>query len=225
MPTDWDKLQEELLAIVLAGDGDAAALWAERTLAAGVTPMDVFERVVTPVLTEVGDRFQRLDIFLPELLQAAEATQTLLARVLTPALRAGQESRSAYGKVVIGTVLGDTHDIGKNIVILMLELHGFDVIDLGADVPAVDFIERARKDQADIIALSAILTASLPHMANVIDLLKGFGARDRFKVVIGGAAATQEFADQIGADGYGRDATMAVEICRRLCAAPHMVGV
>jgi methanogenic corrinoid protein MtbC1 len=218
MQADLGRERAELLAILETGDASAGVDWAQRALAGGTQPLDLFEGCISPVLDEIGERFQRLDIFLPELLQSAEVIQAIMDRQITPALRASHEKRAAQGKVVIGTVKGDMHDIGKNMVVLMLELNGFDVTDLGTDVAAADFIELAQKGTCDIIAMSAILTTSLPHMGNVMELLKGFGLRDQFKVVIGGAATSQAYAEKIGADGYGRDAASAVELCRRLCA-------
>jgi len=218
MQSDLGPMRAELLAILETGDSSAGVEWAQRALASGIPPLNLFEGCISPVLDEVGRRFQCLEIFLPELLESAEVIQAIMDNEITPALKASQEKRTAQGKVVIGTVKGDLHDIGKNMVILMLELNGFDVTDLGTDVAPADFIEMAQKGKSDIIALSAILTTSLPHMGNVIELLNGFGLRDQFKVIIGGAATSQAYADKIGVDGYGRDAATAVELCRRICS-------
>ncbi len=132
---------------------------------------------------------------------------------MEPLIKKTGEKRKSLGKIVIGTVAGDIHDIGKNIVIALLKVNGYEVIDLGRDVPATDFIDKAVEAKAQIIGMSALLTTSLPIMRDVLQMMAEEGVRDRFKVLIGGGPTGQEFADQIGADGYGANAYEAVRLC------------
>jgi corrinoid protein of di/trimethylamine methyltransferase len=165
-------------------------------------------------MVEVGARFERGEYFLPELVEAGELFNSLMERYVLPRLstRAG----GSRGLVVIGTVRGDIHDIGKNLVALMLRVNGFEVVDLGVDVSPERFVEAVKKYRPDILGMSALLSTTMLEMRNVIDALKSAGLRDKVKVIVGGAPVTEEFAREIGADAYGRDAVDAVEKCIRL---------
>jgi len=202
-----------LYEAVLTGQAVEAKAITEQALAAGVNAQELVDTYMIPAMDEVGRRFERNDYFVPELLIAARAMKAAL-EVLKPAL-AVQGARSA-GRVAIGTVKGDLHDIGKNLVMAMLEGGGFDVVDLGVDVTPAKFIEAARSSGATILGLSALLTTTMTSMKAVIEGLEREGLRDRVKVMIGGAPVTQKYADEIGADGYSDSAAGAVLLARKL---------
>jgi corrinoid protein of di/trimethylamine methyltransferase len=210
----FDEIAEAMAQAVAAGDDAQAASLARDALAVGVEPQRIFEQVIAPTLTEVGDRFQRLEIFLPEMMMSADAAKAVFG-VLQPAIEAGKSGITSHGRIVIGTVAGDVHDIGKNMVASMLEVNGFEVINLGCDVAPDTFLRTAREKQADVIAMSSLLTTSLPYMKDVLEVLKE-GGETRFKVMVGGGPVTAEWAQQVGADGYGKDAAEAVTVARRL---------
>ncbi len=212
-------MQTRLVQIIESADTAGGVELARSALAEGMTPLGFFQTIVEPVLTDIGDRFARLEIFLPELMKAGAVVKAIQQQVLEPAIRqAGTQSISA-GTVVIGTCLGDIHDIGKNMVALMLQVNGFKVIDLGTNVAPRTFIDAAKREQADIIAMSSLLTPSLPYIKDLVNLLTGFGLRDRFLVMAGGAPVTRSWAQSIGIDGFGEDAVEAVAVCRQMMAA------
>ncbi|RLF03138.1 MAG: cobalamin-binding protein [Thermoprotei archaeon] len=185
-------------------------------LSKGASPNDVIERALRPAMEEAGRRFERGEFFLAELVVAGDLFKEVMDEVLLPEIKKRGESSRKLGTVVIGTVRGDLHDIGKSIVATMLRAAGFEVIDLGVDVAPEKFVEAAKKYNADIVAMSALLTTTMLEMRNVIEALKQAGLRDKVKVIVGGAAVTEEFAREIGADGYGEDAVKAVKICKEL---------
>lgn len=203
----------ELYQAILEGNAKKAKEATERALAEGADPNELIDRYMIPAMDEVGRRFECQEYFVPELLIAARAMETAL-QILTPRL-AGSGGRKA-GKVIIGTVKGDIHDIGKNLVASMLKGGGFEVLDLGVDVPAEKFIEAVGNQENVIVAMSALLTTTMGYMREVINALKKAGIRDRVKVMIGGAPISQRFADEIGADGYSENASGAVVLARRL---------
>jgi len=178
-----------------------------------VNPGDIITNQLIPAMAEVGDRFARNEFYVPEMLIAARAMQGGLA-ILKPLLLDGDIVSA--GRVVIGTVKGDLHDIGKNLVSMMLEGAGFEVTDLGVDVAPEKFVEAIRENQAQIVALSALLTTTMTMMKDTIAILAEAGVRDQVKIIIGGAPVTQSYADEIGADGYGRTAQDAVELCQHI---------
>ena len=198
---------------ILNGDAQTAGALTHEALEAGVQPVDIITQAMVPSMAEVGRRFECEEYYVPELLLSARAMKAAL-EPLRPLL-AASGARSA-GKVVIGTVQGDLHDIGKNLVASMLEGGGFEVIDLGADVPPEKFAAEAGASGAHIVALSALLTTTMPGMNATITALGLAGLRDKVKVMIGGAPVTQQFADQIGADGYAENASAAVAVARTL---------
>lgn len=159
----------------------------------------------------VGEKYENGEYFLPELIMAGETMKEGM-KILEPYLKGGEVKR--MGKVVIGTVKGDLHDIGKSIVITLLNAAGFDVVDLGVDVPPEKFVEAVKNNNPDIVGMSALLTTTMIEMKNVIEALKEAGLRDKVKIIIGGAPITQEYAEKIGADAAARDAMEGVSICR-----------
>lgn len=185
----------------------------QQALDEGVAPSEVITKYLIPAMAEVGDRFERNEFYVPELLIAARAMQGGLA-ILKPLL--ADTDLQPTGRVIIGTVKGDLHDIGKNLVSMMLQGAGFEIIDLGVDVPADKFVEALKESKAQVIALSALLTTTMPAMKSTIDALETAALRDQVKVVIGGAPVTQRYADEIGADGYAPDANSAVRKTKEL---------
>jgi 5-methyltetrahydrofolate--homocysteine methyltransferase len=181
----------------------------------GVAPSEIITKYLIPAMAEVGDRFEKNEFYVPELLIAARAMQGALA-IVKPLL-SGNEMQSA-GKVAIGTVKGDLHDIGKNLVSMMLEGAGFEIVDLGVDVAPDKFVDAIKKSKANVVALSALLTTTMPAMKTTIEAFKAAGIRGQVKVVIGGAPVTQRYADEIGADGYAPDANSAVRKTKELLA-------
>ena len=169
---------------------------------------------MVPAMDEVGRRYEEEEYFVPELLLSARAMKGSL-ELLRPLL--AERGAKPTGTVAIGTVKGDLHDIGKNLVASLLEGGGFEVIDLGADVPPEKFIEAIREKGAQIVCLSALLTVTMPSMKTTIEALKQAGLRDQVKVLVGGAPVTQQYANDIGADGYGESASNAVALARRMC--------
>jgi 5-methyltetrahydrofolate--homocysteine methyltransferase len=169
----------------------------------------IFEKGLVPAMAEVGRLFEEGEYFVPEMLIAARAMQGGL-NLLKPLLIS--EKVEPVGKVVIGTVKGDLHDIGKNLVAIMMEGAGFEIVDLGTDVPVEKFVSEVKEKKADILAMSALLTTTMTTMPTVITALKDAGIRDGVKVMVGGAPVTQEFAAQIGADGYSQDASQAARL-------------
>jgi 5-methyltetrahydrofolate--homocysteine methyltransferase len=204
---------KELYNAILTGNAKKAEEVTKAALAAKADPTELVRRYMIPAMDEVGKRFECSEYFVPELLIAARAMKTSL-QLITPLLaEAGAEP---VGRVVIGTVQGDLHDIGKNLVASMLEGGGFQVVDLGVDVPAQRFVEAAKEKNGTILALSALLTTTRPMMKEVIDSLQKAGIRQQTKVMIGGAPITQDYADEIGADGYSDNASGAVGVARKL---------
>ena len=201
---DWKR---QIYDKVIAGDADGVSTLTSQALEAGEVPEELLNNALIAAMAEVGDRFEKREFFVPEMLIAARAMKAGVA-VLKPLL--GQEAVGAAGKVVIGTVAGDLHDIGKNLVIMMLEGAGFQVIDLGVDVSPDAFVQAVRDHSPHLVGMSALLTTTMMSMKSTIEAIEEAGLRDSVKVMIGGAPLTQRFADEIGADVYGQDANVAV---------------
>jgi len=199
-------LKEAKKSIRDADKGKAQEL-AKRAIAEGLDPLEVINKGFRAGITEVGDLFGRGELFLPELILSAEAMKGA-TDILTSALPEGAKKR---GKVVIGTAQGDIHDIGKSMVVSFLQANGFEVYDLGRDVEMQKFIDKAKEVDADIIGVSALLTTTMSMQKTLIQELKKVGLREKFKVMVGGAPATQRWADRIGADAYGVDAADAAK--------------
>ena len=205
-----------LYTAILDGDHKTAVAVTREAIDAGIDAMELLSRYMTPSMDEVGRRFECEDYFVPELLLSARAMKSAL-ELLRPLLAA--EGAEPAGRVVIGTVKGDLHDIGKNIVAAMLEGGGFEVIDLGADVPADRFVQTIQERRPHLVCLSALLTVTMPSMKATVDAIREAGLRDSVKVLVGGAPVTQDFARSIGADGYGENASVAVTLARELVRA------
>ena len=184
----------------------------KKNLNKGVDPLLLINESLVPAMDEIGKRFSEGSLYIPEMFLAAKAFQTSLDEI-KPKLLVERESR---GTVVIGTVKGDMHDVGKNMVSMMLESSGFDVFDLGTDVHADRFLDVAKERNADIVAMSALLTTTLREMQSVIDTFRENGMKDNVQFIIGGAPVTEAFAQKIGADGYSKDAPGAVRLARNL---------
>ena len=207
---DLDRLYQA----VLNGDAKAAVAVTRQAINEGMDPVALVQGTMVPAMDEVGKRYEAEDYFVPELLLSARAMKGSL-ELLRPLL-AGRDAASA-GRVAIGTVQGDLHDIGKNLVASLLEGGGFEVIDLGSDVSPQKFVDAIQQNGAQIVALSALLTVTMASMRKTIEALTAAGVRDRVKVMVGGAPVTQQYADEIGADGYSENASSAVALARRLC--------
>jgi 5-methyltetrahydrofolate--homocysteine methyltransferase len=207
---------QTLYDAILNGNAKAAKEITQTSLAAGVNPQALVDDTMIPAMNEVGRRYEANEYFVPELLIAARAMKASL-ELIRPLLSA--RGAEPVGRVVIGTVQGDLHDIGKNLVGAMLEGAGFEVIDLGVDVSPEKFINAAKEKKATLVALSALLTTTMHSMKAVMEKLRESGMRDNVKVMIGGAPVTQKYADEIGADGYSSNANAAVALARKLLAA------
>ncbi|MEE9549687.1 MAG: corrinoid protein [Candidatus Binatia bacterium] len=210
-----DELLDKLAKTIIDGDEQAASVVANEILSAGINPLEAIKQGATKGLDEIGERYQRLEAFLPELIRGGEAMKACMA-VFMPHIKPEQESGLKLGRVVIGTVVGDIHDIGKSVVATMLTVTGFEVYDLGTDVPIKQFIEKAREVEARVIAFSALLTQSCYYQHEAIKYLRDAGLRGKYYVVIGGAPVTPEWAAEIGADGYGRSAVHASQLLKKL---------
>jgi 5-methyltetrahydrofolate--homocysteine methyltransferase len=198
---------------ILKGDAAAAVAATRQALEGGADPLSLVGLGISPAMTEMGRQFEEGDCFVPELLMAARATKQVF-EILRPLL--SQKGAQPVARVALGTVRGDMHDIGKNLVAALLEGGGFEVIDLGVDVPPERFVAAVRDRKPEIVGLSALLTTTLPGMKTTIEALRSAGIRGSVKVIVGGAPVTGSFADAIGADGYAESAGAAVDLARRL---------
>jgi 5-methyltetrahydrofolate--homocysteine methyltransferase len=207
---------KELYDAILNGNAKKAYAATEAELAAGVEPMQLIAESMVPAMDEVGKLFEAEEYFVPELLLAGRAMKSAMELIRPLLVASGQ--RMAV-RVIIGTVKGDLHDIGKNIVASMLEGSGFEVIDLGADVSPESFVAAVREREPHIVCMSALLTVTMPAMKTTIEALKNAGVRTQVKVLIGGAPVTSQYAKEIGADGYSENASGAVSLVKSLLAA------
>ncbi len=212
-----EELLNRLAKTVIDGDEKAADELAQEIIVAGIDPLEAILHGATKGIDIVGERFHRFEAFLPELIMASDAMKACMA-VLKPHIKAEQMGEASLGNVVIGTVSGDVHDVGKTLVATMLSVTGFDVYDLGVDVPVKRFIEKAEEVKAKVIALSALLTTSAYYQKETIRYLKDAGLRGRYYVVVGGGPITPQWAVQIGADGHGRLATDVPNLLKQLIA-------
>ncbi|MGC8833433.1 MAG: corrinoid protein [Armatimonadota bacterium] len=206
----------ELSQAVINGQKAKAEELTRKALEEGVSPVTIINEALVPGMAVVGEKFKNNEFYIPEVLVAARAMNAAMA-IVKPLIVGDQ--LKPLGKVVIGTVRGDLHDIGKNLVMMMLEGAGFEIVDLGVDVAPEKFVEAAKTNSADVVAMSALLTTTMPAMKDTIAALEESGLRDKVKVIIGGAPVTQSYADSIGADGYAPDAASAVDKVKELLAA------
>jgi len=210
-----ENILEKLRLAVLDYNSEEAVSAAKEVIKFKVDPLRAIEEGLAKGIREVGEKFANGEVFLPELIMAAETMKKAL-EVLEPELKRERKERKTLGKVLLGTVAGDIHSIGKTIVASMLTANGFEVYDIGEDVPAEKFVEKIKELKPDIVGLSGLLTTTLPEQRTVIETLKREGLREKVKVIIGGAPASREWAEEIGADGYGADASEAVKIAKKL---------
>ena len=204
-----------LAQIVINGDFVGAKSLTQKMIDNGVDPLEIINQGLMAGMNVVGVRFKAGDMYVPEVMMSARAMSTGIE--LVKPLIADKDMPTA-GKVVIGTVKGDLHDIGKKLVVMMLESAGFEIIDLGVDIDPATFVKAVKEHNPQVIGMSALLTTTMMSMKDTIEALKKEGLRESVKIVIGGAPITQGFAEQIGADGYASDAASATELCRRLIA-------
>ena len=219
---DTEIATAELERAIEAGDEEGGPAAAQDLLNLGAQPTYVTS-ALSRAMARLGQRFQTLDIFVPDLLIAADAFEAAM-QVVEPALLESEAGRKLKGTVIIGVVEGDIHTLGKNLVAVMLKADGVQVHDLGRDVKVARFAEAAQEFQADILAMSSLMTTTMGRMKDVIDLLVTEGARDDHQVIVGGAPVTQQFADEIGADGYAEDAPGAVALAKRLLTSGRPGG-
>jgi corrinoid protein of di/trimethylamine methyltransferase len=210
-----DDLFKEMAQSITDGEAEKAAELAKLAVAEGIDPLEAINDGFITGVNFVGDQFSCGMMFLPELVMAGEAMKAAVA-VLEPELAKRGTERKMLGKVVLCTVEGDIHEIGKTLVGTMLSATGFQVFDMGVDVPIMKVVEKAREVNADIVAMSALLTTTMVHQKDVIEALEDTGLRDKVKVMVGGAPVTQEWVKQIGADGYSEDAIGAARVARQL---------
>ncbi len=215
MADNLKQLQSDLVKALSSGQTDEAESLTRQALETGADPLDLIQYLLVPTLTQVGQDFQKFSIFLPELMAAGDAAQAATA-ILEEAIAASGAETLSPGTVILGTVEHDVHDIGKNIVNTMLSSHGFRVIDIGRDAAPSRFLETARQEKVDIVAMSALMTTTRPATRSTINLFEEVGARQEFKIIVGGGCIDQAWADEIGADGYAADAAAAVELCKKL---------
>jgi len=210
-----DELLLQIQTSLIDGDPDATLEATRKALAAGVEPLRIINGVLVPGMRIVGEKFSCGEYFLPNLIVSANSMK-LAMQVLEPELRARQQAVAPPGTVVIGTVRGDIHEIGKSLVATMLSANGFAVHDLGVDVPVEKFVDTVRDSGANLVGLSALLTTTMGVQKLVIEELARAGLRDRVKVMVGGAPVSRNWAAAIGADGYAEDAVGAIDLARRL---------
>jgi len=210
------RIFERISTAILEGDSEKAASLAQRALDSGESPKDVLDNALVVGMGEVGARFKRGDMFVPEVLMSAEAMQAGLS-VLRPHLLAS--GAKLVGKIVMGTVKGDLHDIGKNLVSMMCEGAGFDIIDIGFNAEPDKFIAAIKEHQPDIVGMSAMLTTTMRAMGHTIKASEEAGLRDQVKIMVGGAPVDAEFAKRIGADGYGSNAPAGSDLAKQFVGA------
>jgi corrinoid protein of di/trimethylamine methyltransferase len=212
-----ERLFEEMAATVIDGLPDKARELADQALQAGIDPLEAIDQGFKPGMDVVGEGFAKGELFIPDLMMSGEAMKAAIA-ALEPEMMKRRQQREVLGRVVIGTVQGDIHEIGKTLVATMLAANGFEVRDLGVDVAAEQFLDAVREMDANVVGLSALLTTTLLNQEVVIHALEEAGLREQVKVVVGGVPANEEWAEEIGADAYADNATEAVEVVKRLVA-------
>uniref|UniRef100_A0A7C3RJC9 Cobalamin-binding protein n=1 Tax=Dictyoglomus thermophilum TaxID=14 RepID=A0A7C3RJC9_DICTH len=207
------EILKEIANAVISGDRKKVQELVEKALKEGITPEDIIDKGLLSGMSVIGERFKKNEIFVPEVLVSARAMQKGM-EILKPLI--AKSSNVIKGKIVIGTVKGDLHDIGKNLVAMMLEGAGYQIIDLGIDVPPEKFVQAIKENKPDVVGMSALLTTTMSQMKVTIDVIEKEGLRDKVKIIVGGAPVTEEFAKEIGADGYAEDAYSSVELVNRL---------
>ena len=206
---------ENLAQAIIDGDQQAARENAQSALDNGLDPLEAVDNGLSRGMEVVGTNFENGDVFLPELLMAADTFNAAM-EILSPVIEANKQQTSKQGTVLLATVKGDQHNIGKNIVATVLETNGFEVVDIGIDQSTLNIIEAAQQHKVDVIGLSSVMTTTMPYQKEVIDTLIEMGLRENFYVLVGGGPVSQSWADEIGADGYGETAMDAVGISKNL---------
>ena len=209
-----EEIYNRLKNCIISGDKKAVVEVADTGLSQNLLPMELIDKM-TDIMKEVGEKFECGEAYLPEMVKAAEAWKVAVA-FLEPKLADGQTAHGKAGRIVIGTVQGDMHDLGKNIVVAFLKTVGFETMDVGIDASPSKLIEAAQEFNADIIGASALLTTTMPYQGSIIEHLEARNLRNQFKVIVGGGPVNQEWADEIGADGYASDAAKAAKLCTRM---------
>lgn len=208
-----EEILKGLADATVAGDAEKCAAYAKKALDTGIDAYDAIMQGCATGMKIVSDKYESGEMFVPEILLSAEAMYAAID-ILKPHIKTGKAS--ATGTVVIGVVEGDIHDIGKNLVRIMLDASGYQMVDMGRDVPVKDMANKAKEVKADIVAISTLMTTTMPNMKKVVDELKALGVKDRTKVLIGGAPTSMEFAKSIGADSWCKDATAAIKEAEKL---------
>ncbi len=210
-----EEVKKELYENILSGDFDLTEEIAKRAISENIDPLEAINTALVPAIELVGEKFGKKEYFLPDLMRSASAMKNALV-LFEKEIKASGRVRKSSGKVVIGTVKGDIHEIGKSIVASLLTAKGFEVFDLGVDVDSEAFIKKVIDEKPDILAMSALLPITMPYQAKVIEELKARGLRASVRVMVGGSPVTQEHSDRIGADGYADNAVSAVKLAERL---------
>ena len=204
----------EVKKAFLSLDAEVTVKAVKEELEKGSNPREIFN-ALSETMTEIGQQFEKMQVFMPEVMLATDAMKAAF-EILEPAMVKSNDQLEKMGTIIMGTVKGDVHNVGKDMVVGVLTTSGFNVIDLGVDVAPSAYLEAAQKEKADIIAASALMTATMPIQKDLIDFLKAKGVRDKYKVMIGGGVVTPEWAEEIGADGYGKDAVEAGRVAKKL---------
>ena len=207
--------RESLISAMKSGDIDSSVELTKKVLEEGTPAKEIADSLIEAI-REVGEAYEKFEVFLPEMMMASDAMIEIM-KIVEPKLK--EESPDAElraAKIIMATVKGDIHEIGKNIVITLLNANRFDVVDLGADADSLDIVKTAERENASVIGLSSLMTTTMPGQKEVVGVLNDMGLRDKFKVIIGGAPTTQEWADKIGADGWAGDASSAVKLAEKL---------
>lgn len=210
-----EALMNQLKQAVIDGDEVAAGEVAEAAIKAGMAPLDIVKESIQPAMDLIGEQYRDGEVYLPELVLAGDAAKVALDLIMAQ-IDESSAKGARKGKVILGVVFGDNHDIGKNLVMAVLSANGFQVVDLGVNCHPKAFIEAAIREKADIIAMSTLITTSMPYQRQVIETLKAMGKREEFFCIVGGGPITPEWTEKVGADGYGRDAKDAVALCLKL---------
>ena len=206
-----DEINAKLRECIINGNKEGLIKAVEDGLSQKVSPLDLIDQM-TDIMKEVGAKFENGEAFLPEMIKAADAWKVAVTK-LEPELAEGEIAQKKVGRIVMGTVQGDMHDLGKNIVVAFLKTVGFEIMDVGIDASPSKLIDAAKEFDADIIGASALLTTTMPYQKALIEHLEARNLRDKFKVIVGGGPVNQEWADEIGADGYANDAAEAAKLC------------
>jgi trimethylamine corrinoid protein len=212
-----NQIMDNLARAVMNGDADLAQTNAKEALASGIGPLEAVEQGLAMGMASLGQMFEQGEVYLPELLMAANTFNAAM-EILKPEIEARKEQVAKTATVIIGTVQGDVHNIGKNIVATLLETSGFTVVDIGVDRTPLDFCQEAARAHADVIALSCLMTTTMPSQKAVIDVLKEMQVRDKYFVIVGGAPTSTKWANEIGADGHGQSAVDAVALVKEFAS-------